>query len=118
MVMRQRRLNIPPYREAMTEIPNAFPANPFLAIWNPSMTVAEAEGVPGIFKRIAETAPPVIPPMYSPSIMLIAVTGPITKVMGRINTIPMLMVSPGRAPTTKPRITPTVLARRACQLKA
>jgi hypothetical protein len=39
------------------------------------MAVAEAEGVPGIFRRIAEKLPPVIPDAYNPKSRQIDVTG-------------------------------------------
>ena len=55
--------NIPPNPDASTAPPSASPAWPFRAMACPSMTVAAAEGVPGIPSRMPDTEPPVMPPM-------------------------------------------------------
>ena len=55
---RQRKLNRPPTKLAVMAIPNARPASPRLAIGLPSSAVAEADGVPGMFSRMAEKLPP------------------------------------------------------------
>ena len=43
--------------------PRARPASPFSAMGPPSNTVEMEEGVPGIFKRMAEISPPEMPPI-------------------------------------------------------
>ena len=58
---RQVRPKIPPKNEALTATPSASPARPFCAMACPSIAVADAEGVPGMFKRMADKEPPVIP---------------------------------------------------------
>ena len=54
---------IEPMNEYRIPTPNARPASPFSAIGPPSNTVEIDEGVPGIFRSIAEMSPPDIPPM-------------------------------------------------------
>jgi hypothetical protein len=49
--------------------------------------------------------------------LLDAVIEFIPNVRGRSRTIPSEMVRPGSAPTTKPKITPTKLAHRLCQVR-
>jgi len=75
------------------------------------MAVAEAEGVPGMLRRIAERDPPVIPEAKSPSRRQMEVTGGRLKVMGRRRTIPREMVSPGVDPIKRPKMTPTADAK-------
>lgn len=57
------RLKRPPNVETMTAVPMATLARPCFAIGCPSSTVAAAEGVPGMPSRMAETEPPVMPPI-------------------------------------------------------
>ena len=59
------------------------------------MAVAEADGVPGILRRIAEMEPPVIPAEKSPNRRQIEVTGGRENVSGKRSTIPKEMVRPG-----------------------
>ena len=62
MKNRQRKLNKPPMKLAVIAMPSALPASPLADIVKPSMAVAEADGVPGMFNRTAEKLPPVMPP--------------------------------------------------------
>ena len=57
------RLKMPPMPAATVAVPIARLALLFLASRWPSNTVAAAEGVPGTPIRIAEMAPPVMPPI-------------------------------------------------------
>ena len=54
-----------PTSEKVTPVPRAFAPRPFSAIGLPSKQVATDDGVPGIFKSIAEIRPPEIPPIYN-----------------------------------------------------
>tara|TARA_B110000438_G_C15327601_1_gene442285 strand:+ start:84 stop:440 length:357 start_codon:yes stop_codon:yes gene_type:complete len=106
MRKRNRKLTIPPIKLAVIAIPKALPASPRAARGYPSIAVAEAEGVPGMLRSIAEKLPPVMPPTYSPSKRAIEMSAGKTKVMGRRTMIPVLMVRPGIIPTIKPIRTP------------
>jgi hypothetical protein len=75
------------------------------------MAVADADGVPGMFNRIADRDPPVIPEANRPSRRHMDVTGGSPKVMGRRRTIPNEMVRPGVDPIKSPKITPTMEAK-------
>ena len=57
------RLKIPPKTDTITAVPSAMDALPCLVIGWPSSTVAAADGVPGMPRRMAETEPPVMPPI-------------------------------------------------------
>ena len=108
---RQTRPKIPPKKEEHTATPRASPARPFFAISWPSIAVAEADGVPGIFNRIADNEPPVIPDAYKPSSKHIEVTADRLNVIGNNRTIPKEMVSPGVEPMNKPNTTPRNVAK-------
>ncbi len=107
---RQRRLIIPPIKEDITATPIASPALPFFANSCPSSAVADADGVPGILRRIADIDPPVIPDAYNPSSIQIEVTGFMVNVRGSRRTIPREMVKPGVDPINNPKSTPNMLA--------
>jgi len=64
---------IPPVAEAIVATPIAFPASPFWDKGYPSSTVAAAEGVPGIERRIADIDPPYIAPQNIPQSITMAV---------------------------------------------
>ena len=55
-----------PRNEKKMPTPSAFGASPLSAIGRPSKQVATEAGVPGIFRRIAEISPPLVPPIYRP----------------------------------------------------
>ena len=82
------------------------------------MAVAAADGVPGIPSNIAETDPPVMPPIYVPSSMPIAGVGGIEKVIGRISARATVKVRPGIEPKTSPSKVPPITAIKASGLKA
>ena len=63
---RQIALIKPPINEDTAEMPSARPAFPFLFMGYPSSRVAVADGVPGVFSRIADMLPPYILPQKSP----------------------------------------------------
>ena len=65
------------------------------------------EGVPGMFIRIADIAPPAMPPMYTPINVPIAVTSLIEKVRGIIRATPIVALNPGSAPKMRPTATPS-----------
>lgn len=75
------------------------------------MAVADADGVPGIFSRIADMEPPHMPEAYNPSSRHIEVTAGRLKVMGNNSTIPNDMVNPGVEPMNNPKNTPIIDAK-------
>ena len=64
-----------PARLAVTPAPRALPARPCLASANPSSTVTIEDGVPGIPSSTAATTPPEMPPMYTPTSILMPCVG-------------------------------------------
>jgi hypothetical protein len=80
--------------------------------------VAAADGVPGIPRRIEDTDPPVIPPMYTPNRRVTAANGAMRKVRGRSRMIPIEYVNPGMAPNTIPTKEPRIMIRIICRFKA
>jgi hypothetical protein len=112
------RLKIPPKTETMTAVPKARDASPFLVIGCPSRTVAAAEGVPGIPKRIAETDPPVIPPIYVPSSKPIAGTASRLNDIGSASARATVKVSPGIDPKINPTKEPSPIAAIDIGVKA
>ena len=50
-------------------------ASPRLAMGWPSIAVAAASGVPGLFNRIAGIAPPEVPPLLTPTRKAIETSG-------------------------------------------
>jgi len=109
---RQTSPNIPPKKEEVTAVPSALPPIPFFVISCPSIAVADAEGVPGILRSIAEKDPPVMPEAKRPNNRHIDVTGGRLKVMGKRRTIPRDIVRPGVEPIKSPNTTPTIIAKR------
>jgi hypothetical protein len=52
-----------PRKEKTIPAPRAFPASPFFAMGLPSKHVATEDGVPGMFRRMADMSPPEMPPI-------------------------------------------------------
>jgi len=112
MRTRKKRPISPPQNELMMAVLTARSPSPFMAMGCPSIKVAAAAGVPGIFKKIAEIDPPVIPAWYKPRSIPIVASVDILKVRGSRMIIPRLTVRPGNTPTISPKTTPAKEARR------
>jgi len=96
----------PPMAELTVDIPIASPARPCWLSGYPSRHVAMAEGVPGIFIRIAEMEPPYTAPVYNPRRKANEITGPKPKVKGMNTAMVIVAVSTGRDPKMMPTNTP------------
>ena len=68
--------------------------------------------------KIAETDPPVIPPIYVPRRSPIAGTGSMLKVIGRASAKATVKVSPGIEPKTSPTKAPKPIENMAKGVKA
>jgi hypothetical protein len=102
-------LTIPPIKEEIVETPRALPALPCSQSGYPSRTVADAEGVPGVFSRIADIEPPYIPPQNKPQSMTNAVFAGKRYTSGSSRMIPIDAVRPGSAPMITPIATPKTI---------
>ena len=74
------------------------------------------EGVPGIFKRMAEINPPEMPPMYSPTSSARPMVGSMLKVMGKNSTTAMVAERPGIEPKIMPSMVPAQIRARQAGL--
>jgi len=104
--MRKIKLISEPIREQKIAIASALPPCPSLAIGYPSKHVAIEEGVPGIFNKIEQINPPLIPPTYKPISSEIPSTGWNPNDKGKKSAIPIAAVRPGVAPNIIPITTP------------
>ena len=111
MAMRQIPLKIPPVTEAIRATVMAFPAFPFWARGWPSRDVAAAEGVPGVWIRIAGMEPPYMEPQKIPAMTTRAWTMSSLYTSGSSRMIPMDPESPGMAPITMPLTQPTIIIK-------
>jgi hypothetical protein len=92
-----------PIAEAVVAVLRAVAPCPDLARGYPSRVVAAFAGVPGILIRIAERDPPYIAPTYIQISITIAMSDGKPKVSPVRRAIPIVAVSPGRAPMIIPR---------------
>ncbi len=95
-----------PIKEATMAVPSARPPSPLWARGCPSIIVGTLSGVPGMFIRTAEMAPPNTLPVYTPSMNMIATycSMPAESPMSRA--MAMVVDSPGIAPQRIPSVTP------------
>ena len=103
-------LNRVPSPDAVAAIPKARPPSPFWVMGNPSNVVQTFAMVPGVFKRIAGTAPPVLAVPIIPANTYMATSGSHPKVNGMISVIAMTLPNPGITPNTTPSVVPRRIA--------
>ncbi|GAB1483341.1 hypothetical protein MASR2M78_21570 [Treponema sp.] len=74
------------------------------------------EGVPGVFKRIAEKEPPKIVEQYRAPMVMSPDTGVMAKVKGTRSATAMVAVKPGKAPAMMPNKMATVMKKKFCRV--
>ena len=105
---------IPPTPEERKLSCSACAARPCRTMRCPSKTVAMLAGAPGIFSRMALTAPPATVAVYTDPSRISPLAGVMWKVKGMSRATAMVGLRPGRAPMIRP---PAVPARRIRKLK-
>ena len=108
---RHRMPNRVPRMLAVRAMKMACMPRPRKASGKPSRVVEALAGVPGIPIMMAEREPPETPPTYRPSSRAMARLPWNRKVMPVSSAMPIVVVSPGRAPTTRPMSTPRPITR-------
>ena len=78
----------------------------------PSKVVAMLAGAPGIFSRMALTAPPATVAVYTDPSRISPLAGDMWKVKGMRRATAMVGLSPGRAPMIRPPAVPTRSTRK------
>ena len=105
-------LKVSPVTDEKSAIFVALSGLPWRASGCPSSAVAAESGVPGVLIKIAGMAPPIVPPLATPTRKAIAGSGSSAKVKGMAMAIAITGPMPGIAATSCPKTTPKTTKHR------